>query len=370
VAPTEDVSSFHFYIDVLGSCNLRCPSCPVGNSPSPPKTGLMSPDTLRAVIDKAVHECHVTSVGLFNWTEPLLHPKLAEMIRIVRSRDIPCHLSSNLNVLPNIDDVIHANPTSLRISLSGFEQDTYGVTHRAGNIEIVKTNMRLLAEARERAGSGLDVHVLFHRYLCNHGDEAKMRAFSDSLGFGFQPVWAFLMPLEKNLAFLGDETVEARITRDDEKLIDRLALRPDEASDAVQKHKHLPCNLLEEQITLNSRAEVQLCCTTFDQSKYGIAPYLTTPLAEIQTIRRSHSMCTRCVDKGMHIVSVYGGPELEQLAMSRVEARYPDANLGPTVTATPAPAKKAGRARQIKRRLKRWLRRASDHPVLPPGETG
>lgn len=24
---------FHYFIDVVGGCNLRCPSCPVGNSP-------------------------------------------------------------------------------------------------------------------------------------------------------------------------------------------------------------------------------------------------------------------------------------------------------------------------------------------------
>ena len=66
-----------FYIDVFGFCNLRCPSCPVGNWSDDPAVfhhGLMSKELLGAILDKAMRECRVRSVGLFNWTEPLLHP--------------------------------------------------------------------------------------------------------------------------------------------------------------------------------------------------------------------------------------------------------------------------------------------------------
>jgi pyruvate-formate lyase-activating enzyme len=352
---------FQFDIDVLGSCNLRCPSCPVGNSPAPPKNGLMSPDTLRDVMTKAVGECSVTSVSLFNWTEPLLHPKLAELVRIVRSHDVPCHLSSNLNVMPDIDELVSAGPTSFRISLSGFDQETYGITHRNGNIGQVKENMRLLADARARAGSDMGVHVLFHRYLGNHQDEAKMLEFCDSLGFELHPVWAYFMPLEKNLAFLGDESIGVEITEDDRSLIDRLALRPDEASAAAQAYKEEPCGLLKQQLTLNSLAEVQLCCTTFDQSTYGIASYLTTPLEEIQAIRRSHTMCTKCMDKGLHVVAAYGAPEFELLAQQQTEAHHPDARLGSSITAV-----RSGLETRFKHRLKRWLG-AFDHQ---PPESG
>jgi MoaA/NifB/PqqE/SkfB family radical SAM enzyme len=113
---------FLFYIDVVGACNLTCPSCPVGNSPSVPMAkGVMSADLLRRVMEKAVAECDVESVALFNWTEPLLHREIADLVRIVQGFDVPCDLSSNLNVLRDPDTTLAVTPVS-RVSVSGFNQ--------------------------------------------------------------------------------------------------------------------------------------------------------------------------------------------------------------------------------------------------------
>jgi MoaA/NifB/PqqE/SkfB family radical SAM enzyme len=118
------VTRFFFNIDVLGSCTLRCPSCPVGNTKEfKPPTRFMEPGLLTAIIAKARWECEVSGVGLFNWTEPILHSKLPELIRIVESNGIPCHLSSNLNQMRNIDAVMAENPHAFRILLPGFMQE-------------------------------------------------------------------------------------------------------------------------------------------------------------------------------------------------------------------------------------------------------
>ena len=80
-------SRWQFYVDVVGACNLRCPSCPVGNSTAKMPHGYMSPSLLDEIVRKAVSECQRLQVSLFNWTEPFLHPRLAEMIR-VDTRDL------------------------------------------------------------------------------------------------------------------------------------------------------------------------------------------------------------------------------------------------------------------------------------------
>src|SRR5689334_153588 len=131
------MEKFVFNIDVLGAgaCTLRCPCCPVGNMPKMHnRKGLMSTDLLQRILDKAVSECEVEAVMLFNWTEPLLHPELPELIRIVRNHGLRCDLSSNLNEMPRIDEVLRAEPTNLRISMSGFHQETYDKTHRGGDV--------------------------------------------------------------------------------------------------------------------------------------------------------------------------------------------------------------------------------------------
>src|SRR5882724_10077432 len=143
-----------FYIDVFGFCNLRCPSCPVGNWSDDPAVfhhGLMSKELLGAILDKAMRECRVRSVGLFNWTEPLLHPKIYELIALVRSRGLHCGISSNLNVLRSPDLLMAANPDWMRVSVSGFTQEIYVRGHKEGDIEKMKANMRRLAEAKRAA---------------------------------------------------------------------------------------------------------------------------------------------------------------------------------------------------------------------------
>jgi len=262
------------------------------------------------------------------------------MIRAVRQRGLPCALSSNLNVSCDFREVLAADPTSIRVSLSGFRQETYGRTHRRGNIERVKENMRLLAEAKRETSSKVDLYVLFHRYVGNHADEAEMRRFADDLGFRFEAIWAYLMPLEKNLAVLGEEGSRSTVTNDDLLLIETLALPPKVASEIAQKHRDNRCVLQSERLAIDHEGKVQLCCATYDRALYSIANFIDTPLAEIQQSRRQHSLCATCSKHGLHVVAVYGAPEFEIAAMQRVHAKYPDLDLLPSLTA-PQPSKPA-----------------------------
>ena len=309
------MTRFFFNIDVLGSCNLRCPSCPVGNTKEfKPPTGFMDPQLLAAIITKAKSECEVSGVSLFNWTEPILHPKLPELIRIVESNGIPCHLSSNLNQMRNIDAVLAENPHAFRISLSGFTQEVYGYTHRGGNIERVKQHMVELADAKKRQKSTTDIHVLYHRYKHNLADERPMRDFAQRLGIGFHPVWAFMMPLEKILAYVNDDPTEATLTDEDHQLIGNLALPLKEAIASAAKLHDNPCSLRDAQMTLDFEGNVQLCCGTFDSRKFTLGAYLATPFAELQAKKYAHDMCGRCMRRGVHVYGTYGGPDFDDIA--------------------------------------------------------
>jgi hypothetical protein len=286
--------------------------------------GVMSADLLRRVMEKAVAECDVESVALFNWTEPLLHREIAELVRIVQGFDVPCDLSSNLNVLRDPDTMLAANPRFLRVSVSGFHQAAYGLTHRGGDIERVKRNMAALAEAHRRTGSTTRVQVLYHRYLGNLDDEVHMRRFAGELGFQFDPAWAFMMPLEKVLAHL--EGHQDELTDDDRQTIGRLALPLEAASAAAQTYKERPCTLLNDQVTMDFQANVMLCCAVYDPSRYAIGNYLETPIKEIQRGRNAHPQCGPCMDRGLHVYVSYGAPaEFDAIARERVQRYYAEA---------------------------------------------
>jgi hypothetical protein len=338
-----------FDIDVLGSCNLRCPSCPIGNSREVTNpTGFMQPELLDSILKKATAECRVTGVALFNWSDPLLHPALPELVRIVRSYDVPCHVSSSLNFVGDLDRLLAANPDSFRISNSGFQQTVYSRTHRGGDIEQVKRNMVALAQAHARACSRTEIHVLFHRYLSNLGDEFLMKEYAKSLGFGFKGVWAYMMPVEKLLAHRGRPATASTITTHDLDVIGNLALPLDEALRVSRQARTTGCALRDSQITLNLRGDVQLCNVVYDSAHYTLAPFLSTPLSEIQRLKysgRGRQSCEECMQEGLHAYFAPITPELELVALRHVLRRSGRAGLRTVLAAGSALAYSVARAK-------------------------
>lgn len=154
-----------------------------------------------------------------------------------------------------------------------------------------------------------------------------MKDYAEALGFEFEPAWAYLMPLEKMLAFTDESATDVRITDEDRQVIDRLALPLEAAVSAARKNRHQPCILQERQMAITSQGDVMLCCTAFDQSKYKLAPFLDTPLVELQRMKFQHDTCASCMKNGLHVYFVYGSDEFDALALERVAQYYPDANL-------------------------------------------
>ena len=305
-----------FYIDVFSSCNLACPSCPVSNLRSDPDhapKGLMTEDLLRRILDKATREAEVSSVALFNWTEPLLHPKLAELVRVVKGFGLFCSLSSNLNVLRHADEVLAAGVDWFRISVSGFNQDVYQRTHRGGDIEKVKVNMIALAGARQRTGSNVDIEVFFHRYLGNFGDELEMRRFAECLGFRFVAGWAQMMPVEKVLTYADPARPEAPLTIEDYELIERLALPLEEAIAATSRQPVETCPLQDDYMTLDVEGNVYLCCAVSARSSNRLGSFLDTSTEDLQQMKRAHRLCGPCMKKGLPLYLEHRLPEFQEI---------------------------------------------------------
>ena len=197
------------YIDILSSCNLACPSCPVGNMKKVPGS-IMELEQFKKIISKLKKDYpHLVEIGLYNWTEPLLHPRLPEFIEVVKEAGFSCTFSANLNFIKNLENVVKSEPNIIRISLSGFEQKTYEKGHKKGNIETVKQNMKILSEIIKKYQSSTNVTVLYLKYKHNISDIQPMKEYAHSLGFEFEEYWAYLMPVEKNLEYLeSPETID------------------------------------------------------------------------------------------------------------------------------------------------------------------
>lgn len=310
------------FIDIAGMCNLRCPSCPVGNTPhTANRKQVMQPEALEKIVAKMSAELNISKVHLYNWGEPFLHPDLPAMIKIAKKLKAPCHLSTNLNVINNLEPVVKCNPDSLRISLSGFNQATYSRTHRGGNIETVKQNMRELSNLLSRQRSPTRGHVFFHRYRHNLDDEAPMKRLSRELGFGFHPVWALLMPVEKVLACVDPDSSDAPIAAEDRSIIQMLALPLPEALSACRK-ANKQCGLPTGQMVIDSLGQVQLCCAVYNADKFTIGPYLDMPAEEIQRRKSIHRFCAKCMKYGIHVYETFGTVEMDLIAAHNIDPRH------------------------------------------------
>lgn len=310
----------NMYIDIVGACNLSCPSCPMGNSENLNFKKAMQIDMFKQIVEKARTE-GVKSIYLYNWTEPLVHPKIGEFIEIINAAGMGSGISTNLNLAKNMEKALLAEPGYFRISLSGFYQETYKKGHVGGDIEVVKQNMIALHEIKQRLGLKTRVDVYYHRYLDNIEEEALMREFSERLGFKFTTGYSVMMPLEKTLAIIERDP---SVTDTDYETLKRLALPPyDDIVNVAQQYPQQECLLKDDWLVIDCNGNTILCCTIFNQSEYQVGKYLDMPVAELMqrknTQKNCVDMCSRCAKKGMHIYSMFPNQGvLERHAVNRI----------------------------------------------------
>jgi MoaA/NifB/PqqE/SkfB family radical SAM enzyme len=292
-------AAYIYTIDIAGTCNLRCPTCPVGNSELAGRPrGLMSYALFERIIDKICREkpCHRPIINLYNWGEPLLNPELPRMIGLLRERGLRSALSSNLNIKRGLEEVIAANPDELKISLSGFTQETYERAHAGGDLDWMKTNMRLVRAFLDRHHATTHVWVGHHIYRSNQVQIPEVRAFCMELGFAYHPITAFYMPLERLIDYL-----EGKPNPRDKGIIEDLLRKPEEIprGAAARRSGHFDCELRFNQTVINHDGSVALCCTVYDRENMLGVNFLDADFAELEARKYAHPFCETCYRYGL-----------------------------------------------------------------------
>lgn len=295
---TNDLCQYNYQIDIMGVCNLRCPSCPRGNFAVQPNSGAMTVDVFERVVDRILAESPGTNqIALYNWGDPLLHPRITDILKVMRSKGVFSVLSSNLSMEVDLEAFVRAKPDWLRVSLSGYRQEVYERTHRRGRIDLVKSNMYRLRHYMDKHRSDMVVEVNFHMYKSNvSGDLDKMRTLCDELGFIFDPTVAFFMPVEKLI-----DTVNGKMDQTDQSVLSNLLLPIDDVMAIGATVQRDRCTLYDKQIIINWDSSVSLCCVTFDPDTSIVhRNYLETTSAEILNAKANNSICGDCMKAGFH----------------------------------------------------------------------
>lgn len=287
-----------FTIDVVGSCNLKCPSCAHANdTPDVPK-GFMSLDDFKKVTEKMMKEVDLVShVCLYSWGEPFLHPELNLMIEHIHEMGIAVAVSTNLSIESSdrIKKVVKTSPDYLKISLSGYYPEVYNSTHTGGDINLVKSNLYKLKYYIDKHGLSTFVEINYHLYNNNYGrDLEKMKELCDELGFALAAVYANVTPVERLVDYC-----EGRVDKKTEELSKLLLVGIDKGLEITKSFRNLPCRFLTNQININWDRSVPICCVCFYRENSIISDdYLKDSLEDIESRKKNHPFCKKCIAYG------------------------------------------------------------------------
>jgi MoaA/NifB/PqqE/SkfB family radical SAM enzyme len=291
--------TYVYAIDVVGTCNLRCPTCPVGNFTEARRAkGFMPLETFEAILAKIVRErvAERPEVWLFSWGEPLLHPELAGILDRIHAAGLPSHLSTNLNIRKGLEGVVRARPTNLKVSISGTSQATYSITHKGGKVALVLDNLRELRRLLDLHGNRhTRVWIGQHVYRHNQHEVAAMARLCAELGFEHHPIAAFYQPLEKLVEL-------ARGSAAPDPVMDLMLEHPSRYLERfkVVRRRDYDCELRYNQTAINFDGTVSLCCSVYDEPNMLGVSFLDEPHERIQERKYRHPFCSTCMDLGLH----------------------------------------------------------------------
>jgi MoaA/NifB/PqqE/SkfB family radical SAM enzyme len=139
-------------IEPVGYCNLRCGRCPLQYRAANGNVTRLDFDVFRRIIDQfpALNRLSLQGLG-----EPLLHPRLFEMVAYAARRGIRVTTTSNLHLLngPRAAECVASGLARLNVSIDAAEPESYARIRPGGDLDRVLGNLSGLMTARRKAGT-------------------------------------------------------------------------------------------------------------------------------------------------------------------------------------------------------------------------
>jgi len=115
----------HMHVELASFCNARCPVCPIGAGTLERAAQAMSPELYGRLLDEVGR--YLITVSMWAWGEPLLNPRLAEILQLTRRHNLISFLATNGERLADetVTDALLAHPpTYLIVALDGLTRET------------------------------------------------------------------------------------------------------------------------------------------------------------------------------------------------------------------------------------------------------
>jgi len=163
----------HLQFELTNYCNLRCPVCPTGTKDLDRAPIPMSPALFERAWDETAP--FLLTASLWGWGEPLLHPRLDQILTIARRHDVATLLSTNgmpLNQPSVREALIESPPTTLIVAIDGITDETNSRYRVGARLEPILSGIRQLADLKRRRKAKYPVLQL--RYIVMRHNEHEV----------------------------------------------------------------------------------------------------------------------------------------------------------------------------------------------------
>jgi len=294
-----------YNIDIVGTCNLKCPSCARRENytelhGAPAYKGLMDYELFLKVLDKIEENSpnQIHRIPLFVWGEPLMHNRIGDIIAAIRKRGWQPVVSTNGNATKHLEAAIKAQPTLFSVSLSGFEKSTYNATHYKGEVETVVSTIFLAWNYIQRYSPETNFMIHYHVYKDNGGENlATLKRILLALKCDYCLSVAQVLALDDVLDVLEGG---GNLANEKTNVLTKFIFSPQDWQQMAIELDDGKCPQIEEnRVVINADGSVGLCCNTFGDQYRLFPSYLATTDEEIFAARRASKVCGKCMASGV-----------------------------------------------------------------------
>ena len=147
------------WVESTNLCNLNCPMCP-NDSIDPAKKGFMDFDLFKKIVDELSSKTQ--DIYLHHRGEPLLHPKLFEMIQYAKKKGLKTKLHSNATQLTEQKSIklLDSGLDFVSFSFDGYTKETYEKMRVGANFDSTLRNIIRFLELKKEQGKSKPFTVL------------------------------------------------------------------------------------------------------------------------------------------------------------------------------------------------------------------
>ena len=271
-------------IETINACNLKCRWCPRGMGFYTNDGEVIEISLFEDIVKKAKNECF-TRISLYLSGEPFLNRKLADYVRIVSKHGLPCDLSTNLSLphIPHLEEVIDSFEVGdIYVTVSGDTNEIQQIYHMRSDINIVYGHLNRMADYIKRKQPKVRVIVKFLEFSYNKHCVEILANFANSLGFSFMREKGAGNPEKTDRNYIRNQMeIDEFFDKSIELPLHRL--RPGK------------CAMIEDNVTINHKGEVFLCCAKPYTKLALIGNYMDMSHDEIFAHRVLHPLCRECL---------------------------------------------------------------------------